>query len=118
MMTRHPLDIASELVASPEGCTVSANHGHPVPRSGYVVAIPTGVCTKDLAVVAAFVADHLAEVEFHAARFFGAWTDPNTGVIYVDQVEIIFNLTDALETADARNELAIYDLSSQTTIEI
>jgi hypothetical protein len=47
---------------------------------------------------------------------FGVWTDPDTGLVYVDLVDHIASRDHAIDTGVARNELAIYDLRAREVI--
>jgi len=49
-------------------------------------------------------------------RKVGVWTDPNTGTVYVDAVDHIPALSDALRIAKVRGELAIYSLMESKEI--
>lgn len=42
-------------------------------------------------------------------ELFGRWTDPDTGIVYWDAVEVIADRLDALSAAHDRGELAIWD---------
>jgi hypothetical protein len=51
--------------------------------------------------------------------FFGGWTDENTGVVYIDAVDILSKectLDFALTLASEREQIAIYDLHENKTI--
>lgn len=48
----------------------------------------------------------------------GVWLEPGTRKIYIDPVEIYEQREDALAVAHARDELAIYDLSTQQVIPV
>lgn len=47
----------------------------------------------------------------------GIWTDPDTGKIWVDETRFILDREQAITTAKAYDQIAIWDNSRQTTIE-
>lgn len=63
------------------------------------------ITQADLTVAEAF-GDHL----------MGVWTDPETGVSYLDRVKHVAALSDALALARENGELAIWDLRERKTI--
>lgn len=52
------------------------------------------------------------------ARYFGVWTDSESGDIFFDAVDHLDNEMDALVLADERNELAIWDIVNSREIRI
>lgn len=61
----------------------------------------------DLTVAEAF-GDHL----------LGVWTDPETGISYLDRVKHVGALSDALALAHENGELAIWDLREGKTVTV
>lgn len=49
---------------------------------------------------------------------YGVWTNPNTGVVYVDRVEHIDTRHEAIDRAESMREHAIYDLRDRRVIYI
>lgn len=47
----------------------------------------------------------------------GIWTDPETGTIWVDETRFILDKAQAIATAKAYDQIAIWDNSQQTTIQ-
>ena len=47
----------------------------------------------------------------------GIWTDPETGTIWVDETRFILDRTQAIATAKAFDQIAIWDNANQTTIQ-
>lgn len=48
---------------------------------------------------------------------FGRWTDAD-GTVYWDQVEVIDGMTDALDAARFRGELAVWDLANNVEVRV
>ena len=51
-------------------------------------------------------------------QLFGVWEDSRTGHIYVDIVQHVDALSDALELASAHNQLAIWDVRHKREIRV
>lgn len=51
-------------------------------------------------------------------ELFGRWTDPDTGTVYWDAVEVFASLADALDAGRARGELAIWDVAKAEAITV
>ncbi|MFC4089336.1 hypothetical protein [Micromonospora sp. GCM10011541] len=113
--TREVLDIAAELAGNPDGCTVVPGEGQRLPAAGYVVG-QRGI-SGELGVIdiAEWVERELPRV-IGQREYFGAWTDRETGVIYLDVVKIFSEFVPACRDADKRGELAIWDLAGQREI--
>ncbi len=45
-------------------------------------------------------------------ELFGRWTDPDTGTVYWDAVEVIADQGTALDVAAARGEIAVWDAAN------
>lgn len=56
--------------------------------------------------------------EPRVGELFGVWTDPEDGTLYVDVVEHVDALTDAIRVAVSRGEKAIYDLRDCKVIDV
>lgn len=49
-------------------------------------------------------------------ELFGRWTDPDTGTVYWDAVEVLPTLTEAVDAARVRGELAIWDAAESMSV--
>ena len=119
--TRTTYDIAFDLYQTgARGGTVPVVAGVRVPKAGYVVALPEyGLRLRDatLADILTWVTTVLpraARPSHHVA--VGSWTDD--GYTYLDVVEVVPELPDALHRAESRGELAIYDLAAKIEIPV
>lgn len=90
-----------------------------IPETGYVVsATPmdfTAQADEDPSKFFDVLVDVLTDFDPPA---LGVWLEPGTRKIYIDPVEIYEQREDALAVAHARDELAIYDLSTQQVIPV
>jgi hypothetical protein len=84
---------------------------------GYIVAIESVTITDSLEEAWAELAYHFWPTE-HDLNYLGFWQDPDTGKWYVDFVIHTYSLKYALEIANDRNELAIYDCKNGTSINV
>jgi hypothetical protein len=80
---------------------------------GYIVAIRQLSLTPSIDV-------HPVELAMAAMQagvsLVGVWTYPVTGTVFLDEVEHIDSLSDALRIAAERNELAIWSLADNACI--
>lgn len=53
------------------------------------------------------ICDWIKKYGVQSGQFYGGWKDSDTGLFYVDVVEIIPTLSDALEAARQSQELAV-----------
>lgn len=88
------------------------------PQRGYAVASGGSerkVSTAHFNVkdVLRYIGDHHYELT-NVGAHLGTWVDG--GLVYLDVTTVIDTLAEALPTATARGELAIYDLANQRTI--
>ena len=136
MFTTHSLEIAAKTAAHEAhivgGATVNVETGHQVIRStGYVVALG-GQYAQIIHHFAAFTDEALAAtlVDFcqqHAdafrhcpthstpvMRYLGVWA--NAGALYVDVVEIHRDRAEAIAAGKANDQIAIFDLATETEI--
>lgn len=118
------------------GCSLNMAKGKPF--SGYMVSIeagPTYMTEKvekdrklrwdtyvdytyraiDLNIQA--IADWVRRVGSND-HYFGSWRDENTGKVYIDISECIYDLDEALALARSRNELAIWDVKNNCEIRL
>lgn len=81
------------------------NIGYSVPTltSGYIVATRSIQREADLTTT---------------GELFGRWTDPETGRVHWDAVEVIENQSEAIIAAGIRGELAIWDVARGAAIDI
>jgi hypothetical protein len=52
------------------------------------------------------------------ARYFGVWTDSETGMIYVDAVEHLDDAAAAISLALSRDEIAVWDIENGTELRV
>lgn len=116
--TRDAATIAFDLLNQGEGGTVAAIVGQRVPASGYVVGqfgVKLTEAGEDLVkVTEEWVASVLPKVAFTSGLYLGIWV--HEGVTYLDVVRIYSEIVPAFADANARGELAIYDLANGRTI--
>ena len=96
-----------------------------VPRSGYCVGLggaePLDPARSYMDQATAIVDNNLGKTP---ACAFGSWMNREAGeygdshVLYIEPVEIFSDEADALEAAEARGELAIYDLANGVEIRL
>lgn len=53
-----------------------------------------------------------------SAQCVGFWLDSNTNTLYVDAVDVVENLAEAMNLGASRNELAIWDISMAREIRL
>lgn len=83
--------------------TESIGYSEPELTTGFVVAIEPVYHERDLP---------------KRGTLFGRWTSPETGRVYWDKVEVIPELDEALRLAEARGELAIWDVQNAAEIQV
>jgi len=50
--------------------------------------------------------------------FIGIWTDPDTGIVYVDPVRWVEDRQEAMDIAHAYHELCIFDIEANRSIRV
>ena len=103
-----------------EGATLNAQFDSP--KWGYIVSLKdgpifdsiTGVNTEE---VVRFVEANLPSMDF-PLFYFGIWINPATGKVHFDLVEQFANLDNARGAAQARKQIAIYDVDNKQDITI
>lgn len=120
---RKPSDVARDLIegARQGGATVPTVVGSLVPDEGYVVGgIETAIIRPtDLDVFDAETWCHsVRHVTAQPGVFVGSWQDSQTGLLYLDVVEVYPELAVAQTVAAERGELAIWDLGGNCEIRI
>lgn len=111
------MGIAEQIIASPEGGTVSLT-GDPVPGSGYFVGgmvsplilDERGTLADEREAIGAFVQHLLGRV---GADYLGWWTDEETGKLWVDATSWHETEFEAGRVGRQRREIAIYDVANQ-----
>jgi hypothetical protein len=103
------------LAAAVNGGTVSPREGQSIPTRGYCVGQRGISGTLHYFEILDWITRELPGVA-GGGLFFGAWQDSETGVLYLDVVKIHTELVPACRDAEARGELAIYDLGGQREI--
>jgi len=104
--------------------TYSVQPGVPVPTTGYVVALAgLGQTFTDWESFWGGVEGPLwqwvrkaRELAAWHNGYLGSWTDPDTGMIYLDVVRVLQSRAEALELAESTGELAIWDLAASDAI--
>lgn len=90
-----------------------------IPETGYVVSVTamdfTAQADEDPSKFFDVMVDVLTDFNPPA---LGVWREPGTNTIFVDPVEIYELQADAMAAAYARGEIAVYDLSTQTTLHV
>lgn len=94
--------------------------GYCVGNNNYSVQVPSKLDYVNLLyVVYDFLAySRILQLRGEQVDAIGGWLDKDTNTIYLDIVRHIDNLGDALELAKCNQELAIYDLSTQSCIDV
>ena len=92
------------------------------PKWGYMVSLKDGpvfdsVTGVDIQEVITFIEENLPSMDF-PLFYFGVWIDPKTGKVYFDLVEQFCNLDNARGAAQARSQIAIYDVDNKQDITI
>ncbi len=54
----------------------------------------------------------------HKPSYVGSWLDSETNIYYIDAITIVDDIDYALHLAKARNEIAIYNLSTKEEIRL
>lgn len=93
---------ALALAANADGFTIGIAGN--VPNRGCAVAIADSLIleTVDVDAIAEYVESH------DSGPYWGIWQDSETGLVYVDTVEIM-PVEKAIEIAKARGEIAVWD---------
>lgn len=104
------------------------NRGLTHPDTGYSVGVPgsTLVIPPDIvndrkrtkALMAAWFDEHSADLNDNSHLNFGAWTEEETGEVYLDLSEVYDSPQQAEAAAKARNEIAIWDIANGAPIPI
>lgn len=58
------------------------------------------------------------ETVWNTGAAVGGWIDKETGLVYVDPVDVIADLSAALSLGKERGEIAIYDLGTRSEIRL
>lgn len=117
------MNITEQIIASPEGGTVSLTGG-PVPESGYFVGgmvSPLVLEPEELLLstghemIDTFVTYLLDRV---SADYLGWWTDEETGKLWVDATSWHETEWEAGRVGRQRREIAIYDAANQRELRL
>lgn len=100
--------------SNPEGFTISLEGYKPV---------KSGICVAYSATQNSHSVESLSKVIAHAkahSGVIGGWLDPESSLYYFDSVKVFepSQLSEALEFAIQENQIAIYDIESDTTIRL
>ncbi len=92
------------------------------PKWGFMVSLKDGpvfdsVTDVDTGKVIAFIEENLPSMDF-PLFYFGVWKDSETGKVHFDLVEQFANLDNARGAAQARGQVAIYDVDNKEDIRI
>lgn len=87
--------------------------GYAVGHGAYGWQLPAGTPVSDIPRLAAASAPFMAD----RGEYVGIWTDPDTGVTYVDPVDIVHDIDDALTLGAARGELCVWDFTREQTVD-
>lgn len=92
------------------------------PKWGYMVSLKDGpvfdtITGVDTGKVTAFIEENLPSMDF-PLFYFGVWIDSETGKVYFDLAEQFANLDNARGAAQARDQIAIYDVDNKEDIRI
>jgi hypothetical protein len=87
---------------------------------GYIVAVATNDAAEVVAARPSAVTLAIISIRrrYPETRLIGTWVNPETGLVHVDPVVRLFNRADALRVARALGQRAIYELATQTAIEV
>lgn len=82
---------------------------------GYMVGLPGGMQFNSYRITQGGLAKTAAQLGW---TLFGVWTDPETGIQYIDPVKHVGAIQDALALARESGELAIWDLRESVAITV
>lgn len=105
-----------------DGGTISMEMG-PAPTSGYMVGGVTAELTIEPDDTRADWYDKLSRwvgdvTEKHHGHYVGFWRDSETGRVHIDVSERVTLRSYAMELAEARNEIAVWDLYNSEEIRV
>lgn len=84
---------------------VSVNEKLENPKMGYMVGIKNFSTLKEM-----------LKVELKKNEYYGTWKDTKTGITYFDVSLNVIDYKEACDIAQARGEIAIYDIEQNTSI--
>lgn len=109
------MNLYSMIQDSPSGGTYALASPHTAPETGFMVGgSGTPLVLASPSELLRSQVDNF--VDMVPAAFVGWWTDADTGKFYLDGSDLFSCVHCALEAAESRGELAIYDIANDREI--